>query len=391
MGYHDVDTAISHSQFLKYAEDLAAVYSLERKRNAELQQAHEGFSDIVHVLDEGGFIADASLVVRAINKRACSLLHLDCSQPIGKPLHTVLREAGALQHTFPTPPSRSLQEGQEQTLHLSSGRVLRMTCSLMKNGWLFCMIRDATEELRLENIKQDFFALLSHELRTPLTGILGFTELLLTQERPPQGLEAEAIKNIHDSGQRMYRIVDELLRFATLQSERRDMEREPLQLPLLVSSVVSRLESMATRKEISVFITYDKDNPVIIRGNAAMIGDMLQHVVQNGIQFGTTGGNVAIRIHPPESGMVRITIEDDGIGIPQSQLSKVFESFYQVEDTLGRRTSGLGLGLSIARIVARIHGGSIALDSDEGKGTTCTITLPATSRRMNKISQGGRA
>lgn len=376
MEYGDVDRAVSHTQFLKYAEDLAAVYELERKRREELKQVYEGISDLVHSIQDGVFIVHSSGVISEINLPACLLLGQDRAWIIGKPVDQVLHQACA---THPLPPPEQTQQsahGQTQTLHLSSGNILRLTYTSMKNGWTFCLLRDATEEVRVENIKHDFLALLSHELRTPLTGILGFSELLMENSESYLEFEREAVTSIHESGMRMFRIVDELLKFANLQSEHREAHQEPLQVPLLISNVFEQLEPIAQSKGISLFIHHDAGLPIIIRGNALMLRELFKHVIQNSIIYGKENGNVTVRIQPSENETITIAVEDDGIGIPAECIGKVFNSFYQVEDTLRRNYQGLGLGLSISRIITRIHGGSISLSSDLHQGTTCVITLP---------------
>ncbi len=376
MGYGDIDRAVSQSQFLRYAEDLAAVYDMERQRRTQLKQVYEDIANIVHMMQEGALITNNKGVVREVNQAACDMLDMPRARMLGGNLEELFRKAGASHSGTIHPAQTPFSANQVQTIILSSGRIIRSTCCSMKNNWTLCMLRDATKEVQMENIKQDFFALLSHELRTPLTGVLGFTELLMSQQGSNPALEAEALKSIHESGLRMFKIVDELLRFASLQGERHEMQQEPLQVPLLIRSVFELLEPVAERRNISLFIDHDQSNPVILRGNSAMLREMLRHIIQNSIVFGKENGNVAIRVRQSQGKQAVIEIEDDGIGIPSNLMDKVFDSFYQVEDTLSRRHQGLGLGLSIARIIARIHGGSISLSSEVGQGTTCTITLP---------------
>ncbi|MFV0347408.1 MAG: ATP-binding protein [Halodesulfovibrio sp.] len=376
MGYGDIDSAVSRSQFLKYAEDLAAIYGLERQHRTELKQAYEGLADLVHAMGDGAFIANAERNIVEINNMACTLLETGRARALGMPTLTLLNALPTRNASGLTPSLQAILQGEEQTITTDSGKCIRITPTLMKNGWLLCLLRDVTEEKRIQHLKQDFLGLLSHELRTPLTGILGFAELLLTRAASFETDDADAIRNIHDSGMRMFKIVDELLKFATLQHERHEMRREPLQLALLMYGIFEQMGREASARNISLYLDHDAAHPAIINGNSAMLREMFKNVIHNTIIFGKKDGNTVVRILPPANNTIIIKIEDDGIGIPDNLLKKVFDSFFQVEGTLSRRHQGLGLGLSIAQLIARIHGGTISLASELDNGTTCTISLP---------------
>jgi signal transduction histidine kinase len=376
MGYGDIDSAVSRSQFLKYAEDLAAIYGLEKQRRTELRQAYEGLADLVHAMSDGAFIANAERNIVEINNAACSLLNTNRTRAIGMPTLSLLHAVPARSKAGTTPTLQAVIQGEEQILTTDSGKSIRFSPTLMKNGWLLCLLRDVTEEKRIQHLKQDFLGLLSHELRTPLTGILGFAELLMTRASSLEAEDAEAIRNIHDSGMRMFKIVDELLKFATLQHERHEMRQEPLQLALLMYGIFEQMGREASKRNISLYLNHDSANPAIICGNSAMLREMFKNIIHNTIIFGKPNGNTVVRILPPVDGTITIKVEDDGIGIPDDLLGKVFDSFFQVEGSLSRKYQGLGLGLSIAQLIAGIHGGTITLESELDQGTTCTISLP---------------
>lgn len=375
MGYGDIDSAVSRSQFLKYAEDLAAIYGLERQRREELKKAYQGLSDLVHAMGDGAFIANTERKIMEINQSACSLLGKTRVQTISQHVSELLRQPATGQDYSVPPLSQPVLRGEVQTITGASGKIIRLIPTMMENGWMLCLLRDVTEETRIMNLKQDFLGLLSHELRTPLTGILGFTELLIARKETITGEDAEAILHIHESGMRMFKIVEELLRFATLQNERHEIQQEPMQLSLLIHSIFEQMARQAQEKGVSLYLDHDIYSPIILRGNSAMLRELFKNVIHNAIIFGKQDGNIVVRILSTSPTEVVIEVEDDGIGIPQNMLHKVFDSFFQVEGTLSRKHQGLGLGLSIAQLIARIHGGTISLKSELDHGTTCTITL----------------
>ncbi len=223
----------------------------------------------------------------------------------------------------------------------------------------------------LERMKADFIAITSHELRTPLGLILGHASFL----REFAGAEyREQLEMIIRNATRLKEIVENLSSMDNIQKGTARLRQRQVSMARLVQDVVESFYDEARRKQIDLQVQVGS-SPLMIEGDASKIEIALSHLVRNAITFTDPGGHVWVRAEAVP-GYVRVQVEDDGIGIPQQDLTRIFERFYQVESHLTRKHGGMGLGLSIAKAMIELHGGRIWAESQEGKGSRFTFLLP---------------
>ena len=236
-------------------------------------------------------------------------------------------------------------------------------------------VRDVTAERKAERMKDEFVATVSHELRTPLTSIVGYVELLLDPldgELDPA--QAEYLKVVARNAQRLERLVGDLLFLAQVEAGRLELEVAPVDLSAIARTAIDALRPIAEDK--GVRLDLDCTELGDVEGDHDRIEQLLVNLVSNGVKFTQAGGRVEVCVRA-DSGQVLLEVSDTGIGIPQSELGRLFQRFFRASSATSREIQGTGLGLAIAKTIVEAHGGTIGVESDVGSGTTFTVRLPA--------------
>jgi len=246
------------------------------------------------------------------------------------------------------------------------------------------VIRDLTEIRRLDAARREFVANVSHELRTPLTNIKTYTETLI--DNP--GLEGETAgkfeRVILSETDRMTRLVRDLLSLSRLDSHQMEWDMGLVDLEAVAAGTYEAMSGEARRLGHEFELEIEGSLPVMT-GDRQRIEQVLVNILQNAFNYTPGGGNITMRAwHNPREGMCVFAVEDNGIGVPEEDIPKLFERFYRVDKARSRENGGTGLGLAIARDIVRHHGGDISVVSKYGKGTTVTVKLPVPD------SDGGR-
>jgi len=222
--------------------------------------------------------------------------------------------------------------------------------------------------------KDEFLSTISHELRTPLTTIVGYAQLL--RRRVAADAEtAQMAATIDRSAHVQMRLVNDLLDLSRVIGGKLEIEREPVELRVLVEAAVAAVRPEAEAKPIALTLQID-DPEVTVRGDAARLQQILGNLLGNALKFTPAGGEVSV-VLSCVAGEARVDVRDSGIGIPSAFLPHVFERFRQADASPTRAFGGLGLGLTIAQMLAELHGGRITAESaGEGAGATFTLALP---------------
>ena len=247
-----------------------------------------------------------------------------------------------------------------------------LAAQAMQNVHLERKVNIARVELvELERLKTDFIAITSHELRTPLGLILGHATFL----KELAGREHESqLDTIIKNATRLKEIVENLSDVDNVQAGTARVRSHKVSMAKIAEDVVLTFQDEAGTKNITLARECG-DAPYYIEADGVKINIALSNLVRNALQFTESGGTV--RIHVDEdSGYVKVTVSDNGIGIPARDLPKVFDRFFQVEEHLTRKHGGMGLGLAVARSLIELHGGRIWAESEEGRGSTFTFLLP---------------
>ncbi|MHB1630099.1 MAG: HAMP domain-containing sensor histidine kinase [Bacilli bacterium] len=238
------------------------------------------------------------------------------------------------------------------------------------------VIRDVTEQRRLDRLRKDFVTNVSHELRTPLALLQGYAEALVDDfgEDPAQRQEITQI--IHDESLRMRRLVNELLDLAQLESAHFSMRMEALDLTALTRKIVRKFQGIFV--DHGLFLTAESSGgPVLTCGDSDRLEQVLTNLVDNALRH-TAQGGVTLRLDVTEDQAI-LRVIDTGVGIASEDIPFVFERFYKADKSRTRTRGGTGLGLAIARSLIHAHHGDIGVESTVGAGTTFSIVLPILS------------
>ena len=234
------------------------------------------------------------------------------------------------------------------------------------------------EMASLDRLKSDFVAITSHELRTPLGLILGHATFL----RELVGTEYhEQLDLIIRNATRLKEIVDNLASVDNYQSGAARVRQRKVSMGPLVQDVVESFHEEARRKDVELSMRIGAGG-LAVEGEAGKIEVALSHLVRNAILFTDSGGHVLVTAEAVP-GYVKVTVVDDGVGIPEQDLERIFERFYQVEAHLTRRHGGMGLGLSVAKAMVEMHGGRIWAESIEGGGSRFIFLLPVNASQAS--------
>ncbi|MGP0005806.1 MAG: ATP-binding protein [Acidimicrobiales bacterium] len=235
--------------------------------------------------------------------------------------------------------------------------------------------RDENQRLvELDRVKASFLAEISHELRTPLTSILSFTELLrdgVGRDDPAE--QVEFLDVITRNAERLLRLVDDLVLLDRAETGILPLEWGTFDVPSLVEAAVTTFSRLAQSKGIS--LESNLGEGVLIAGDAQRIAQLLDILLSNAIKFTPEGGRVSVHATPSEDHWF-ISVADTGIGVPQAERESLFERFYRASNARAARIPGSGLGLSVARAIAELHGGEISISSGEPGGTVVHVALP---------------
>jgi signal transduction histidine kinase len=242
--------------------------------------------------------------------------------------------------------------------------------------------RRAAQQLRTLNVeleraskaKSDFLANMSHELRTPMNAILGFTEMILDDiygDVPPQ--IREPVTDINTCGKQLLRLINDVLDLSKIEAGRMELALGEYSVEDVVTTVQSSLRSLAVEKGLDFVATVQPDTPLCF-GDAKRITQCLMNLAGNALKF-TKEGRVEIRVELQGEALL-FGVSDTGIGIPPHQLEHIFEEFRQVDVTITQEFGGTGLGLSITKKFVELHGGRIWVESEAGKGSTFSFSVP---------------
>jgi len=227
---------------------------------------------------------------------------------------------------------------------------------------------------RLDRMKGNFIAITSHELRTPLGLILGHSTFL----REIVGVEyREQLDTIIRSATRLKEIIESMTSVDNVQNGTSVVQRRAVSVRKILQEQIQLIQPELAPKNLNLRADVSQHD-LMVEGDAEKIGSAISSLLKNAVTFTNPGGHVFV-IAEQLPGYVKVSVIDNGIGIPAKDLPHIFERFYQVESHLTRKHGGMGLGLSVARMMAEMHGGSLSVESVEGKGSNFTLLLPLDS------------
>ncbi|OGR84670.1 MAG: hypothetical protein A3J74_05995 [Elusimicrobia bacterium RIFCSPHIGHO2_02_FULL_57_9] len=349
---------------------------------ATIRQEKEKLETIFHETREGMVWTDPSGKILLINPSARTLL--GCRERAVDTLEGILSTYTA------KPGIMELLEGRTRITPVEFQRsgpkvlILSGVCDRLghgrTSGFLF-IFHDATLEKRGETLSRNFLALVSHKLRTPLAVALGFIDLMHQDAKDLNEFQKKALQKIKDEDEKLRSLVEKLITFSTVQSpENIVLERLPTSLSEALETALKTLSNQISDKAVKIaWPREDFKKLPLVQGDPLLIKETFVNLIENGIKFNPADQKEITIAASRENGYVRLTVKDNGPGIPSEEHPKLFRKFYQIDEHFTGQIPGMGLGLAFVKNVVEAHGGKAGMHSELGKGSEFFFTLPLDS------------
>jgi PAS domain S-box-containing protein len=396
--------------FSEVADDIGfALHGIEVEaaRNeavAALQESEEKFRKISSSAQDAIIMMDNDGHISFWNQAAEKVLGYSQKEALGRELHLWLApERFRQQYQQGFEAFRASGEGAVigQTLELSALRKngeefpieLSVSAVKLKGRWnAIGILRDISERKLVERklieakeaaeaatrAKSEFLANMSHEIRTPMNGVIAATDLALSEELSPK-LE-HYLKIISASAYSLLGIINDILDFSKIEAGKLDLDSRPFKLDDVLDRVTDLFSPKAGEKGIELLVDLDPQTPRALVGDPLRLQQILKNLVDNAVKFTPSGGIILVGIHlpqlSPEQVLLTFFVKDTGVGIAPEYLPKLFEPFSQADASIARKYEGAGLGLCICKQLVDLLGGTIKVESQPGKGSTFTFSLP---------------
>ena len=333
----------------------------------DLRRRQQEFTAITENMSEGFVAVDQETRVLTYNSAALRLLGAQ-AVPEGESVYALNREA-PFRHCVETALAghrcEALLEREDACRQIIASPAERDG----QTAGAVLMVLDVTEKERRESLRREFTANVSHELKTPLTSILGTAEILKGGLVAPADVEHFA-GNIYRQTQRLISLVNDIIRLSRLDEGGDIGPWETVELQAVARRVLDRLAEAAEQKQVTLSL---EGGEATVRGVSRIVEEILYNLCDNAVVYNRPGGSVTVTVEDLPGG-ARVSVADTGVGIPREAQGRVFERFYRVDKS--HSGGGTGLGLSIVKHGAAYLGAQVSLESQEGKGSTFTVTFP---------------
>ncbi|MDR7078775.1 two-component system sensor histidine kinase VicK [Neobacillus niacini] len=358
---------------------LAMTFNNLTKKLQEAQAMTEGerrkLSSVLSYMTDGVIATDRKGRVILINEPAAEMLNVSRETVLSQPIVSLLSLTDT--NTF----EDLIEEKDSLILDYSTKKepyILRANFSVIQketgfvNG-LIAVLHDITDQEKIEAERREFVANVSHELRTPLTTMRSYLEALADGAWKDEEIAPNFLEVTRTETERMIRLVNDLLQLSKLDSTDYRLSKEWVNFVDFFDRIIDRFE-MAKDQNVSfrrklpshaIFVEIDEDK----------MTQVLYNIISNALKYSPEGGQVTFSIKEEEEKII-VSVSDEGVGIPKENIGKIFDRFYRVDKARTRKLGGTGLGLAIAKEMVYVHGGMIWAESEEGKGTEVSFSLP---------------
>jgi two-component system phosphate regulon sensor histidine kinase PhoR len=352
---------------------------LEKRIEAEINQRNE-MGAILSSMTEGVMAIDMDEHVLSFNQAAADIVRGLKETSKGMALQEVVRNL-QLQQLTNRARENNVPVSEDIMLHQADQRIVNVHATPMRDSrqariGTLLVLNDVTQLRHLEKMRQDFVSNVSHEIKTPLTAIKGFVETLQNTVKESPEESSRFVSIIGKHAKRLEAIVEDLLQLSRIEKENeaKQIQFQEGSIRNILRSSIQICLDKAESKGIDIELSCDDALKATI--NAALLEQAFINLIDNAIKYSGEGGRIVVKAEkgPME---LAIVIQDNGIGIPQRHLPRLFERFYRVDKARSREQGGTGLGLAIVKHIVRAHGGHVTVESQRGKGSTFTIHLPS--------------
>ncbi|CQR48108.1 Alkaline phosphatase synthesis sensor protein PhoR [Paraliobacillus sp. PM-2] len=354
------------------ARNLQEMKIQEKIQGNQLRTVIDNMESGVMLIDERGY-------VHLVNRKFLSLFGQSKKDYVGflyysvfkqKPIHKVVQEAFLYEKKVKN--AFTIEMDIEKRYIEIVGAPIFNEFKTLKGAVL--VFHDITDLKRLEQTRKDFVANVSHELKTPITSIKGFAETLLDENLSNVAVQEKFLKIIYKESDRIQSLVHDLLELSKLEKDEMQLQYQRIQISEKINQeIIPIIQHQADKKMIHFNVEIKEQ--LEIEGDLDRLKQVLINILNNAINYTAKGGSIDFKVKQENNYLV-ITVKDNGIGIPEDKINRIFERFYRVDKARSRNTGGTGLGLAIVKHIVEAHKGTINVTSELDSGTTFTITLP---------------
>ena len=363
------------------AERLGSMLRAQQEEYSKSQAILESIGDGVVFHDpEGKVLLVNPAAARILGSRPETLQGQDV-----RTLLAVFEESGqkamrrAMEAVLQTREPRTVQTTVEPEERVVSAHLAPVVTQGDEMLGVVTVLRDITKEIEADRAKSEFISTVSHELRTPMTSIKGYTDLLLMgavgELNPQQHHFLEVIKSNAD---RLTGLINDLLDISRIETGRLRLDLQPMQVREVIEEVVGSLRGQAEAKGLWVRVEVPQGLPAVM-ADRDRITQVVLNLMDNAVRYTPEGGEVSVRVELADEALL-VHVQDTGIGIAPEEQGRIFERFYRSEDARVQETEGTGLGLAIVKSLVEMHGGRVWVESELGKGSTFSFTIPLRGR-----------
>ncbi len=342
----------------------------------EIQTQNQHLEAIFSSMIEGVIVVNGSGQVISINSAVEKIFAITHKQGERCPLLEIIRNNDIFEIM-----NKALITGnvfsKDLSLNYPVKKIFRISASpVFEKGVVsgcLVVIHDITEIRRLETMRRDFVANVSHELKTPLTSIKGYVEALLDGALEDKEHSRQFLKIVSEHAERLGQLINDLLDLSAIESQEVALNMTTFDLKGLVQKVLSNFQTQIGKQGLNIIDELSKD--LMITADRARMEQVLTNLIDNAIKFNKPGGSIKFSGRKIEN-KIEIVVEDSGIGIPATDVPRIFERFYRVDKARSRELGGTGLGLSIVKHIIEQHHGIVEVESSVGFGSRFLFTIP---------------
>ncbi len=363
------------------------------ERTSELDAERNRFRMVLYNVVDGVFALDKQKRVIAFNKSIEDMTGFLEAQVLGNSVDDFVkffdREGSQLTSDIYSPTIKLIED---KSVYKAENVILKgrnnkefhvnLVSSVINEGsgtnvGCIVTVHDITSQRELETMKLDFVSIAAHELRTPLTAIRGYLSLLISENEAANILNEDQrayLERAYLSSNQLFSLVENLLNVARIERGSVVVDKSEVEWAPLVSQIVQSFNSLAAERKVKLtFMPIDTSTKVMV--DAIMIGEVISNLLDNAIRYTHSGGSVLVFLEATDKFIIT-HIKDDGQGIPQESVQHLFNKFYRVSGVLEQGSKGTGLGLYISKEIVKLHGGDIWVESELGKGSVFSFSVP---------------
>ncbi len=328
---------------------------------------------------EGVIAIDTEERIVSINQTAARLFEKEPADCQGKSIQEIIRSPAlqqfiraAISNTNPTEEDITVFQNEERVIGVKGSPIFDANQDQIGTLVVF---HDVTQLRRLENMRRDFVANVSHEIKTPLTAIKGFVETLQQGKVEKKQEKERFLGIIQKHVDRLDAIIEDLLALSRIEQEddKKEIQFESVKIADVFQAAIQLCRPKAEKQNIHINLDCEKDTTALL--DPALIEQAVVNLLDNAIKFSEPGSTIHVKSHHQGNEMI-LSVQDQGIGIAQKHLPRLFERFYRVDKARSRSMGGTGLGLAIVKHIAQAHGGHLTVDSKLGEGSHFSIHIP---------------